>query len=130
MLAPALKICLICLLFLFTTSRFYAQNNQTQTSLKVRQLIEKKAEYHRLTGGMQDGYRIKIHFDVDRDKAKATHAKFSARFPEYVVDEEYQLPYWVVMVGAFKTKLQAFEAYKKIQSEFPAFIIKAKIKAQ
>jgi hypothetical protein len=106
------------------------QGNQAQTQLKVKQLIEKKAEYHRLTGGLQDGYRIKIHFDIDRDKAKATKAKFSARFPEYRTYEDYQQPYWVVLVGDFKTKLEAYELLKKIQPDFPAFIVKGKIYAR
>jgi tRNA/tmRNA/rRNA uracil-C5-methylase (TrmA/RlmC/RlmD family) len=106
-----------------------AQNNQEQTQLKVKQLIEKKAEYHRLTSGEQYGYRIKIHFDVDRDKAKAARAKFSEKFPDYPTDEEYQQPYWVVLIGNFKTKLQAYESLKKIHPEFSsAFIVKAKIR--
>lgn len=105
-----------------------AQDNQLQTQFKVKQLVEKKAEYHRLTGGEQEGYRIKIHFGVDRDKAKAVHSKFSARFAEYRADEEYQQPNWVVLIGDFKTKLEAFESLKKIESEFPnAFIVKGKI---
>jgi hypothetical protein len=33
------------------------------------------------------------------------------------------------MVGDFQTKLEAFELLKKIQPDFPAFIIKCKIKA-
>lgn len=115
------------LLFFISCPLLVAQGTQAQTQLKVKQLIEKKAEYHRLTGGEQDGYRIKIHFDVDRDKAKNTRSKFSSRFGEYHTYEEYQQPYWVVLVGDFKTKLEAFEAYKKIQPEFPAFIVKGKI---
>lgn len=113
---------------LLTCAKFTAQNNQAQMQLRVKQLVEKKAEYHRLTQGEQDGYRIKIHFDADRDKAKATRAKFSARFAEYSTYEEYQQPYWVILIGDFKTKLEAYESLKKIQPEFPAFIVKGKIK--
>jgi hypothetical protein len=102
---------------------------QMQTELKVRELIEKKAEYHRLTGGDQDGYRIKIHFGIDRDAAEALRIKFSTRFPEYATYKEYHQPNFVVLIGDFKTKLEAFESLKKIQSEFPnSFIIKGKIK--
>lgn len=116
------------LLFAFSMP---AQDNQTQTQLKVKQAIEKKAEYHRLTGGEQEGYRIKIHFGVDRDKAKITRSKFSARFAEYSTYEEYQQPNFVVLVGDFKTKLEAFESLKKIQNEFPnSFIVKGKIKSK
>lgn len=107
-----------------------AQSEPSQTDLKIKQVIDKKAEYHRLTGAKQDGYRINIHFGVDKDKMKAVRAKFAARFPEYDSDEDYQQPNWVVLVGDFKTKLEAFEAFKKIQPEFPAFIVKAKVRAK
>lgn len=101
---------------------------QTQTQLKVKELVDKKAEYHRLTGGKQDGYRIKIHFGTDRDAAEAMRIKFSTRFTEYATYKEYQQPYFVVLVGDYKTKLEVFESLKKIQPEFPnAFIVKGKI---
>jgi hypothetical protein len=125
------KLFLIFFFVFSIAANAYAQDPQLETQLKVKQLIDKKAEYHRLTGGEQDGYRIKIHFGVDRDKAKLVHSKFSARFPEYPTDEEYQQPNFVVLVGAFKTKLEAFESLKKIEPEFPnAFIVKSKIKVK
>ncbi len=98
---------------------------------KVNLLVEKKAEYHRLTDGEQDGYRIKIHFGVERDKAKTVRTKFASTFNQYVTYEEYQQPNWVVLVGDFKTKIKAFEALKTIQAEFPnSFIVKGKIKVK
>jgi len=104
---------------------------QAQTQLKVKELIEKKADYHRMTGGDQDGYRLKIHFGIDRDAAEAMRIKFSTRFAEYSTHKEYQQPNFVVLVGDYKTKLEAFESLKKIQSEFPnAFIVKGKIKVR
>lgn len=104
----------------------YGQNT---TQLKVDELVEKKAEYHKITNGEMDGYRIKIHFGIDREAAKTVSSKFTAKFPDISTDEEYQQPNWVVLVGDFKTKLEAFEALKKIQIEFPsAFIVKGKVK--
>ena len=116
-------------LFLFCFATFQAQTqNQAQTRTKVQQLVEKKAEYHRLTNGQRDGYRIKIHFAVERDAAKEVRTKFAADFPEVTTYEVYQQPYWVVLVGVFRTKLEAFETKKKIEGSFPiAFIIKDKI---
>jgi sporulation related protein len=127
-----MRLALILPLFiLFFAAGMRAQENQTQTQLKVKQAVEKKAEYHRLTGGQQEGYRIKLHFGVDRDKAEATRAKFSARFAEYNADVDYQQPNWVVLAGDFKTKLEAFESLKKIQGEFPnSFIVKGKIRSK
>src|SRR4051812_43468331 len=106
-------------LALFAAFNASAQDTQFQTQLKVKQLIEKKAEYHRLTNGVQEGYRIKIHFGVDRDKAKATRTKFSTIFPDCQTYEEYQQPNFVVLAGDYKTKLEAFESWKKIKVEFP-----------
>ncbi len=101
---------------------------QTRTQLQVEELIEKKSEFHRLTNGEKMGYRIKIHFG-DREAAEEVQSKFSARFPEYETYKEYQQPYFVVLVGDFRTKLEAFQSMKKIQPEFPnAFIVKGKIK--
>lgn len=104
---------------------------QVQTQLKLKDLIDKKAEYNRLTNGEQDGYRIKIHSGVDRDAAEAIRIKFSTRFTEYATDKEYRQPDFVVLVGNYRTKLEAFESLKKIRPEFPnAFIVKGKIKVR
>ena len=112
---------------LFTYSGIRAQENHS-TAVQVNQLIEKKAEYHKLSDGAQDGYRIKIHFGVDKDKAVATRTKFSTSFEKYLSYLEYEQPNFVVLVGDFKTKLEAFEALKKIQFEFPnSFIVKGRI---
>jgi len=124
----------IFLLFFLITAAFapvLAQNSQTQTELKVKQLIDKKAEYNRLTNGEMDGYRIKIHFGGDRENAKTVRNKFSAKYNEYSTSEEYQQPNFVVLIGDFKSKLEAFEALKKIQTDFPnSFIVKGRIRAR
>lgn len=100
-----------------------------KTTLKVRALVEKKAEYHRLTNGEYEGYRIKIHFGADRAAAKSVQGKFNAKYNTIQAYEDYQQPNFVVTVGDFKTKLEAFETLKKIQGDFPnAFIIKCKIR--
>jgi hypothetical protein len=125
---------LILALVLFCCTAFGQEktlNNvtQMQTQLKVRQLIEKKAEYNRVTNGGLDGYRIKIHFGIDREAAENMRVKFSTKFPDFTTYKEYQQPNFVVLVGDFKTKLEAFESLKKIQPDFPnAFIVKGRIK--
>ena len=94
----------------------------------MQQAVQKKAEYHRITNGLQDGYRIKIHFGVDRDAAENIRVKFSKSFPDYNTYKEYQQPNFVVLVGDFKTRLEAHESLQKIKSEFPtAFVVKEKI---
>jgi hypothetical protein len=105
-----------------------AQSQASQNQIRLQQALEKKAEYHKLTNGEQEGYRIKIHFGVDKEAAEAVRTKFSTAFPDYTTYREYQQPNFVILVGDFRTKLEAFEAMKRVQSEFPnAFIVKGKI---
>jgi hypothetical protein len=126
MIRPVSFIIFLLFLFPFFTN---AQDSQLQTQLKVRQLVEKKAEYHRLNGGEQDGYRIKIFFGSDRDQAQNIKSKFSSKYNEYNTYEEYQQPNFVILVGDFKTKLEAFQYLKKIQPDYPnAFIVKDKVR--
>lgn len=102
---------------------------QMQTDLKVKQLIDKKAAYNRLNNGEYDGFRIKIHFGVDRIKAREVKSKFGAKFQDYNTYEDYDQPNFIITIGDFRTKLEAFEALKKVQIEFPnSFIVKSKIK--
>jgi hypothetical protein len=114
-----------------TLSFCFAVNAQTvadQNKIKLQQALEKKAEYHRLTNGEQDGYRIKIHFGVDKEQAEGVRTKFGTAFPDYMTYREYQQPNFVILVGDFRTKLEAFEVYKKIKADFPnSFIVKGKI---
>jgi len=96
---------------------------------KLKALSDKNAEFHRKTDGEYEGYRIKIHFGVDKTVAREVKQKFSAKYPEILAYEDYKQPNFVIVVGDFKTRVEAFEALKKIQPEFQnAFIVKSKIK--
>jgi hypothetical protein len=104
-------------------------NSSIQTAIKVRALQDKKAEYHRKTNGESDGYRVKIHFSADKSKAREIQAKFISKYPDTPSYEEYQQPNFVINVGDFKTKLEAYELLKRIKEDFPyAFIVKSKIR--
>ena len=107
----------------------FSQENQTQTLLKVKSLQEKKAEFHKRTGGESDGYRIKIHFSADKAKMKEAQLKFAKKYSDVASYEDYQQPNWVVNVGDFKTKLEACELLNRIKEDFPyAFIVKSKVR--
>ncbi len=121
-----------CFVFLFVVSFAFSQengNSQATTQLKVKQLIEKKATYNKMNEGEYDGFRIKIHFGADRNQAREVKTKFAQKFSDYPTYEGYDQPNFIITVGDFRTKLEAFEALKKIQLEFPnSFIVKSKIK--
>lgn len=128
-----MKVLIFTYLLIVTSVGFGQENPNTpqmQTDLKVKQLIDKKASYNRLNNGEYDGFRIKIHFGVDRVKAREIKSKFSSKFQDYIAYEDYDQPNFIVIVGDFRTKLEAFEALKKVQIEFPnSFIIKSKIRS-
>lgn len=104
-------------------------SSNIQTSLKVRALQEKKEEFHKRTNGESDGYRVKIHFSADKTKAREVQTKFSSKYTDVPTYEDYQQPNFVINVGDFKTKLEAYELLKKIKEDYPyAFIVKSKIR--
>lgn len=124
-----MKSILLISIFVLQAARLFGQENQTQTLLKVKALQEKKAEYHRRTNGEVDGYRVKIHFSADKSKMKEAQLRFSGKYSDVATYEDYQQPNWVVMVGDFKTKLEAQELLKTIKGDFPyAFIVKSRVR--
>ncbi len=123
------KYTLFLILFVVLNKTVFSQENQTQTLLKVKALQEKKAEYHKRTNGESDGYRLKIHFSADRTKAKEVKNKFDLKYNDMPTYEDYQQPNFVITVGDYRTKLEAFDALKKIKEDYPyAFIVKSKVR--
>lgn len=122
-------LCVFSLSFYDVFSQENPNSSAIQTSMKVKALQEKKAEYHRRTNGECDGYRVKIHFSADRSRANEVKARFSSKYNDVPTHDDYQQPNFVVNVGDFKTKLEAYELLKKIQADFPyAFIVKSKVR--
>ena len=118
----------VSIVFLFFILKGYSQS-LTGDATKLKLLQDKKSEFHKKTDGEQDGYRIKIHFGPDRSKAMEIKSKFLSKYSEYGAYDEYMVPNFVIVVGNFKTKPEAYGFLKTIQGDFPnAFIIKDKIK--
>jgi len=108
---------------------FLKAQNSADNDARLKNLSDKCAEYHRKTDGETDGYRIKIHFALDKTEANEVKQKFTSAYSSIPAYMEYRQPNWVIVVGDFKTRVAAYAVYKKIQTDFPnAFIIKNKIK--
>jgi hypothetical protein len=118
------------LIIFFTLFGFFAQAQSIDANdAKLKALSDKAAEYHRKTNGESDGYRIKIHFGMDKTAASDVKQKFSSKYNSISTYLDYQQPNWVVVVGDFNTRMDAYEVFKKVQSDFPnAFIVKSKIR--
>lgn len=114
---------------LFCVFSFVSTAQTADNTAKLKALQDKKADYHKRTEGVSDGFRIKIHFGSDRVKAMEVKSKFLSKYNNYGAYDEYQQPNFVILVGDFKTKPEAYGFLKEIQADFPnAFIVKAKIK--
>lgn len=93
---------------------------------KIEELVAKHIEINSKTP--VKGYRVKIHFGADKNKAKEVKAKFIAQFPAVAAYEKYDQPNFNIRVGDFRTKLEAYKFLKELQTEFPsAFIVQDEI---
>mgnify|MGYP003444277521 CR=1 FL=1 len=96
---------------------------------KIEDLVAKHIEIN--SKAAIKGYRVKIHFGADKNKAKEIKAKFLAQFPTVAAYEKYDQPNFNIRVGDFRTKLEAYKFLKALQPEFPsAFIVQDEIETQ
>ncbi len=120
-------------ILLFCSQILMAQKNSADTGkvelvqeYKVKDLLNKHIEVN--SKAPIKGYRIKIHFGSDKNKAKEVKAKFISKFPEIAAYEKYDQPNFNIRVGDYRTKLEAYKALKEIQLEFPSsFLVQDEI---
>ncbi len=120
-------------LTLFLCHNLSAQKNAVDTGkielvqeYKIKELVNKHVEIN--SKAPIKGYRIKIHFGSDKNKAKEIKAKFISKFPDIAAYEKYDQPNFNIRVGDFRTKLEAYKALKEIQLEFPSsFLVQDEI---
>lgn len=126
--------CVLCVLFMcFANPFLHAQKSSADTGkielvqeYKIKELVSKHIEVN--SKAPIKGYRIKIHFGSDKNKAKEIKAKFISKFPEIAAYEKYDQPNFNIRVGDFRTKLEAYKALKEIQVEFPSsFLVQDEI---
>ena len=95
---------------------------------RVMLLEGKWKEVKERTDGKTDGWRVKIHFSSDRDKANAVRVAFLNRYPDVPAYEDYAQPLFVVLVGDFRTRMEAYKFLQEIKGDYPAaFIVQDEI---
>ena len=93
---------------------------------KIKDLLAKHIEINAKAHIM--GYRVKIHFGSDKNKAKEIKGQFIAKYPNVPAYEKYDQPNFNIRVGDFRTKLEAYKFLKQIQAEFPtSFLVQDEI---
>ena len=93
---------------------------------QIKELLNKHVEIN--SKAPIKGYRVKIHFGTDKNKAKEIKGTFITKFPDVPAYEKYDQPNFNIRVGDFRTKLEAYKLLKEIQPDFPAaFIVQDEI---
>ncbi len=119
------RVFIFIIVLLASTSYLSAQKTSADTGkvevieeYKVKSLVSKHIEIN--SKAPINGYRIKIHFGSDKNKAREIKAKFISKFPDIAAYEKYDQPNFNIRVGDFRTKLEAYKALKEIQTDFPS----------
>lgn len=91
-------------------------------------ISDKWIEINKRTDGRIPGYRIKIYFGVDREKANTVKQNFLLKYPDAPSYVKYEQPNFIIVAGDFRTRLEAYKFLKDISPDYPyAFIVKDNI---
>ena len=123
--------CLFFVFFVFA-SNLFAQEGKVSLiqDWRLEKLVNKQVEIN-LAKRKINGFRIQIHFGIQREPAKEIKSKFLLKYPETEAYEIYKQPNFKIRVGDFRTKLDAFRFLKQIQVDFPnSFIVADEIQLQ
>lgn len=105
-------------IFLTINTTIIAQN-KTHSSEEVAKLIAKKRAFNKEYGF---GYSIQLYYG-DETKARELKDKFALLFPKILIKLDYEQPYWKVLIGKYKTKLEADRAMLIYSKEFSGLIV-------
>ena len=90
----------------------------------MNELLLKHVLINEAGKGKMKGYRVQVHFGVEKAKALEIKSKFTSSFNSIPAYLDYQQPYFKIRVGNFRTKLEAYKLLQEISGDFPgAFIV-------
>jgi len=94
---------------------------------RIDQLIKKHIIINQQENG-KDGFRVQLFFGSSKKKAMEIKALFIESYPNqegYVI---YDVPYFKVRAGDFRTRIEATKLQRQIAEEFPeSFIVQDRI---
>ncbi|WP_296634767.1 SPOR domain-containing protein [Polaribacter sp.] len=93
--------------------------NKTKSNDKVARLIAKKRAFNKEFGY---GYCIQLYYGDEVD-ARNLKSEFELTFPKVSLKLNYEQPYWKVLTGNYKTKLEADKAMLLYSEKFSGLIV-------
>ena len=116
----SLKTFFLLLLILNFNAKIFSQINVYKDD-RIDALVEKKRT------SIMGGYRIQICFDSDKVVVNKVRTKFSNLFPKIDTYINFEAPNFNLLVGDFRTLIEAEKIKEKILGEFTISIIKKEI---
>lgn len=116
---------IIVIILLFNSSNIFAQDTANVTWImepSVEQLLQKKLELDQTKPSIQ-GYRVQLYYGGNRAEALELKSKFASLHPEVETYLIYQQPYFRLRAGNFRTRIEAYKLFKKVDKEFPSVFI-------
>ena len=116
----SLKTIFLLFLILNFNAKIFGQINVYKDN-RIDALVEKKRT------SIMGGYRIQICFDSDKVVVNNARTKFSNLFPKIDTYMNFEAPNFNLLVGDFRTLIEAEKIQEKILGEFTISIIKKEI---
>ncbi len=116
----SLKTIFLLFLLLNFNAKIFGQINVYKDN-RIDALVEKKRT------SIMGGYRIQICFDSDKVVVNNARTKFSNLFPKIDTYMNFEAPNFNLLVGDFRTRIEAEKLLEKILGEFTISIIKKEI---
>jgi len=116
----SLKTIFLFFLLLNFNAKIFGQINVYKDN-RIDSFVEKKRT------SIMGGYRIQICFDSDKVVVNNARTKFSNLFPKIDTYMNFEAPNFNLLVGDFRTLIEAEKIQEKILGEFTISIIKKEI---
>jgi hypothetical protein len=116
----SLKTIFLLFLLMNFNAKIFGQINVYKDN-RIDALVEKKRT------SIMGGFRIQICFDSDKVVVNNARTKFSNLFPKIDTYMNFEAPNFNLLVGDFRTLIEAEKIQEKILGEFTISIIKKEI---
>ncbi len=107
-------------------SESQAQNIMVNKDPEVARVMDQYGATNRMTG-FTSGWRVQLLATTDRMKMEKAKEDFLLKYPQISVDFVHSSPYYKLLAGAFRSKLEASRIVHQVKRDYPsAFPTKSK----
>lgn len=115
----------VLFILILSSGKLFAQESEGLTwsmDPKTEQLLAKKLELDKSKPSIQ-GYRVQLYYGGNRAEALELKSKFASLYPDIETYLIYQQPYFRLRAGNYRTRMEAYKLFRKVEKEFPSVFI-------